>query len=211
VEAALIFVAAVFIVSEAVLRIREGADLKLTEVGIAVMLISVVVNILVSRRLLKVARTTDSIALEADAAHLTTDVYTSASVLVGLIVVRLTGLTILDAIVALAVLVLVVKAAYDITRKSIAGLMDVKLPPEEEALIRSCIEEHGGRVLGFHQMRTRKVGSQRHIDLHLVMDGDISLNDAHGMCDHLEEDIQSRLGDVSITIHVEPLSDDECP
>ncbi len=210
IEAALIFVAVVLIVREAVLRILEVVDLKLTEVGIAVMLVSVVVNILVSRRLLKVARATDSIALEADAAHLTTDVYTSLGVLMGLVVVRLTGLAILDAIVALAVLGLVVKTAYDITRKSVAGLMDVKLPTEEEALIKSCIEEHGRKVLGFHQMRTRKVGSQRHIDLHLVMDGDINLSNAHGMCDHLEEDIQSRLGDVSITIHVEPLGDNGC-
>ncbi|MFC1919508.1 cation diffusion facilitator family transporter [Chloroflexota bacterium] len=210
VEASLIFVAAALIIREAILRIAESSTLKMTEVGIAVMLVSVLVNVVVSRRLLKVARATDSLALEADAAHLTTDVYTSLGVLVGLVVVRFTGLVVLDAVVAIGVAGLVVKAAYDITKKSVAGLMDVKLPIEDEALIRQCIEEHGCEVVGFHHLRTRKVGSQRHIDLHLVMAEDASLQYAHDMCDHLEEDIRSRLRNASITIHVEPCTGARC-
>ncbi|MEW6034692.1 MAG: cation diffusion facilitator family transporter, partial [Chloroflexota bacterium] len=210
IEAALIFGAVVFILYEAVIRILEGSVLKLTEVGIAVMFLSVVVNTVVSRLLLRVSRATDSLALEADAAHLTTDVYTSLGVMVGLVVVRLTGLTILDPIVAIGVAALVVKAAYDITRKALGGLMDVKLPPEEEAVIRSAIEEHGAEVVGFHALRTRRVGSLRHVDLHLVMARDASVESAHRMCDHIEVDVASRLRNVSITIHVEPCSTTEC-
>lgn len=210
VEAALIFVAVIFIVREAILRIIEHVPLKLTEVGIAVMLVSVVVNIAVARLLSRVARNTDSLALEADATHLSTDVYTSFGVMLGLIVVRVTGLEILDPIIALAVAALVVKAAYDITRKSLHGLMDAKLPAEEEALIMSAIREHGGEVVGFHALRTRKIGSQRDVDVHLVMSKSSSLEECHNMCDHLEEDIMSRLRDVSINIHVEPCTSSEC-
>lgn len=210
VEAGLIFVAAGLIMYRAVARLIEGKELRETSVGIVVMLVSVVVNIVVSRRLLKVARATDSMALEADAAHLYTDVYTSLGVLVGLVVVRLTGLAIFDSIAAIAVALLIVKAAWGITRKALAGLMDAKLPAEEEALIRTAIKEHGREVVGFHELRTRKVGSQRDIDLHLVMAKDASLEEAHQMCDHLEQDICSKLRDVTINIHVEPCGTTEC-
>ena len=210
VEAGLLFVAAGLIMYWAVARLIEGKELRETSVGIVVMLVSVVVNIVVSRRLLKVARATDSIALEADAANFYIDVYTSLGVLVGLVVVQLTGLTMFDSIAAIAVALLIVKAVWDITRKALAGLMDVKLPAEEEALIRAAIEEHGREVVGFHELRTRKVGSQRDIDLHLVMVQNASLEEAHQMCDHLEQDICSKLRDVTINIHVEPCGTTEC-
>jgi len=210
VEAGLIFVAAGLIMYWAVARLIEGKELRETSVSIVVMLVSVVVNIVVSRRLLKVARATDSIALEADAANFYIDVYTSLGVLVGLVVVQLTGLAIFDSIAAIAVALLIVKAVWDITRKALAGLMDVKLPAEEEALIRAAIEEHGREVVGFHELRTRKVGSQRDIDLHLVMARNASLEEAHEMCDHLEQDICSKLSYVTINIHVEPCGTTEC-
>ena len=122
----------------------------------------------------------------------------------------MTGLAIFDSIAAIAVALLIVKAAWDITRKALAGLMDAKLPAEEEALIRTAIEEHGREVVGFHELRTRKVGSQRDIDLHLVMARNASLEEAHRMCDHLEQDICSKLRYVTINIHVEPCGTTEC-
>lgn len=206
VEAGLIFVAAGIIIYEAVKRLIAGVTVELLELGIGVMAVSVVVNILVSRHLLKVSRATDSIALEADARHLTTDVWTSAGVLVGLVFVRLTGLVILDPIIALIVALFILKAAYDISRKSFRGLMDVSLPESEEAEIKSCIMEHYSQLVSFHKLRTRKAGSWRYIDLHLVMPKNASVEEAHLMCDHLEQDIESRLRCTTITIHVEPCS-----
>jgi len=206
VEAGLIFVAAGIVIYEAIKRLIAGVTVELLELGIGVMAVSIVVNILVSRRLLKVSRATDSIALEADAAHLTTDVWTSAGVLVGLVVVRLTGVVILDAIIALAVALFILKAAYDVFRKSFGGLIDIRLPEAEENEIMSCIREHSGQLVGFHELRTRKAGSQRFIDLHLVMPKNASVEEAHRMCDHLEQDLKSRLANTSITIHVEPCS-----
>jgi len=127
-------------------------------------------------------------------------------VLVGLVVIRFTGLGIIDPIIALLVSLIILKAAYDVVRKSFGGLIDVSLPEAEENVIRSAIMEHAGELVDFHELRTRKAGRQRYIDLHLVMPKDISVEEAHQMCDHLEQDIESKLQHASVTIHVEPCS-----
>ena len=210
VEAILIFIAAGIIIDQAIMRIINGQALKILEIGIAIMVVSIVVNILVSRYLIKVSRATDSLALEADAAHITTDVLTMSGVLVGLVIVRVTklmgfNLNILDPIVAILVSLLIIRTAYVLTRKAFGGLIDVKLPENEETNIRLAITEHfGGEVVSFHKLRTRKAGSQRYIDLHLVMPKHISIEEAHRMCDHLEKDMKTRLLRTDITIHVEP-------
>jgi len=210
VEAVLIFVAAGIIIYEAVQRIMKGSTLDMLEIGIGIMAVSIVVNIFVSRYLLKVSRETDSLALEADAGHLTTDVISMLGVLIGLGVVRLAAalgrnLNILDPVVAILVSFLIMRTAYILTNKSFGGLVDVKLPEEEETKIRQAITEHfGGEVVSFHRLRTRKAGSQRYIDLHLVMPKHISLEEAHVMCDHLEKDVRDRLLRTDVTIHVEP-------
>jgi cation diffusion facilitator family transporter len=216
-EAVLIFVAAGIIIYEAIQRLITGRTLELLEIGIAIMAVSIVVNILVSRYLLRVSRATDSLALEADARHLTTDVIAMVGVLVGLAIVRIgqlvgVNLNILDPIVAILVALLIMKTAYDITKKSFGGLMDIKLPKAEEDEITSCIMEHGGKVVAFHDLRTRKAGSYRYIELHLVMPKNASVEEAHRMCDHLEQDIRKRLSRTNVTIHVEPCATecDQC-
>ena len=182
-------------------------------IGIAVMAVSVVVNTLVSRHLLRISRETDSIALEADARHLTTDVYTSLGVLGGLIVVRITGLNILDPILALGVALFILKTAYDVMRRAFPPLVDVRLPEDEEALIASSIIEHYGELVGFHELRTRKAGRERQIDLHLVVAKKASVEEAHSLCDHLESDIKRKLHYATVTIHIEPcqMKCEECP
>jgi cation diffusion facilitator family transporter len=213
-EAVLIFVAAGIIIYEAAQRIQRiitGKPLELPQldIGLGIMAVSIVVNIVVSRYLLRVSRKTDSLALEADARHLTTDVMTMVGVLVGLAIIRIgqlvgVNLNIVDPIVAILVALLIMKTAYDITRKSFGGLIDVRLPEDEEDTIRSCILEHSGQVVAFHELRTRKAGSQRYIDLHLVMPRNANVEEAHRMCDHLEQDIENRLSRTNVTIHVEP-------
>jgi cation diffusion facilitator family transporter len=204
IEGLLIFIAAGLIINEAVHKIIEGAHLEMLEIGIAIMVVSIVVNVGVSRYLLKVSRDTDSLALEADAAHLTTDVITMAGVLIGLVIVRVTGLYMLDPIIAMLVALLIIKAAFDITRKSFGGLVDTSLPDSEVEMIKSCIMNHGDMVVGFHRLRTRKVGSQRQIDLHLVIPKMANIEDAHGICDHLEKDMEEILNRVEVNIHTEP-------
>lgn len=213
IEAVLIFVAAIFIIYEAINRIIAEAIVEYLGIGIAVMAISVVVNIIVSRHLLRIARDSDSIALEADARHLTADVYTSLGVMAGLVVVQVTGLNILDPIIAIGVSLFIMRAAYNLTRRAFPSLIDVKLPEEEEALIVSTMSEHMGALVSFHELRTRKAGSERHIELHMIMARDASIERAHSLCDHLEEDIMSRLPHAHVTIHVEPcdMECDTCP
>ena len=213
VQAVLIFAAGGLIIYSAVRRIIFGTTVELTEAGIGVMGVSIIVSIFLSRFLLKVSRATDSIALEASARNIAADVYSAAGVLVGLVAIRFTGLNILDPIIALLVALFILKVAYDVLRKSFGGLVDVKLPEAEENAIRSAIMEHVGELVEFHQLRTRKAGSQRYIDLHVVMPRSTSLEEAHRMCDHLEQDIETRLQCASVIIHVEPCDEkcDQCP
>ena len=211
--AGLIFIAAGTIVYEAIKRLIVGVPLEMIGVGIYVTAAAIVINMLISWYVLRVSRSTDSLALEASGRHMLTDVLSSVAVLIGLVVVQLTGLTVLDSIVALGVAAIIAKSAYGILRKSFGGLIDVKLPEDEENMIRSAITEHIGELVDYHQLRTRKSGDQRYVDLHIVMPKNITLEEAHRMCDHLEQDIKSKLQNASITIHVEPCSEecDECP
>jgi len=209
VQAVLIFIAGGLIIYSAVHRIIVGATIELTEAGIGVMLVSIIVSIFLSRHLLKVSQAVDSIALQANARNIAADVYSAAAVLAGLVAVRFTGLNILDPIIAMAVALFILKVGYDVLSKSFGGLIDVRLPEAEERVIRECIMEYDSEVVSFHQLRTRKVGNQRHIDLHLVLPKDVSVEEAHQMCDHLELTIANRLSHTSVTIHVEPC-DEKC-
>jgi len=213
VQGGLIFAAAAFIIYQAITRILVGAAIEYVTAGIAVMSVCIVVNILLSRHLLRVARETDSIALEANARNLASDVYTALGVLAGLVAVRITGLNILDPIIALGVSLYILKMAYDVMKRAFPHLIDVRLPEEEEMLIVSCISEHYGEMVGFHELRTRKAGSQRFIELHLVVARNASVEEAHKLCDHLEEDIKSKLPNATVTIHCEPcdMECEDCP
>ena len=202
--AGLIFVAAGTIVYEAIKRLIAGGTVELVTLGIYITAAAIVINMTVSWYALRVARSTDSIALEATARDMFADVLSSCAVLAGLILVGLTGLNILDPIVALLVAILITRTAYLTMKKSFSGLMDARLPKAEEAEIKSCLREHAGQLVGFHELRTRKAGNQRYIDLHLVMPKTTSVKEAHRVCDHLEQDIKNRLPNISITIHVEP-------
>jgi cation diffusion facilitator family transporter len=202
--AALIFIAAGIIAYQAITRLINGATVELVTVGIYVTAAAIVINTVISWYAMRVARATDSLALEASARDMLADVLSSAAVLVGLILVRLTGITILDPIVALLVAIIIVRTAFLTMKKSFGGLIDVKLPEEEERIIRSSILEHSDQVVAFHALRTRKAGSQRYIDLHLVMPKNSNVEEAHRMCDHLEQDIEKRLSRTNVTIHVEP-------
>ena len=209
VQAVLIFTAGGSIIYSAVRRIITGSTVALTEAGIGVMLVSIIASIFLSRHLHKVSQATDSVALQANARNIATDVYSAAAVLAGLIVVRFTGLSIIDPIIALLVALFIFKVAYDVLRKSFGGLIDAKLPEAEENIIRSSILEHDYALVGFHNLRTRKSGNQRHVDLHIVMPKGASVDDAHRICDHLEQDIGDKLRHTDVIIHIEPC-DEEC-
>ncbi len=213
IQTVLLFIAAVSIIYSAIRRIILGATIEMAEAGIAVMLVSMIVSVLLSRHLFRVARATESVALEANAYNITADIYSTAGVLVGLTIVRFTGLTIIDPILAIIVSGLILRAAYRVGQTAFGPLVDVRLPQKEEDELISCIREHTNQLAGFHEVRTRKAGSQRFIDLHLMLPKNASVEEAHQMCDHLEQDIENRLPNSNVTIHVEPCSTecDQCP
>ncbi|MBT9585766.1 cation transporter [bacterium] len=203
-EALLIFGAALFIIHESVTRLQHPHTTS-PQLGpaIAVMALSVLANFFLSRHLRKVALQTDSLALLADAEHLHVDVLTAAGVFFGLILTQVTRVDWLDPLVALGVAVLILQAAWDLTSKSLSPLMDACLPPAEENLIRVVLNSDE-RVLGYHKLRTRKSGSQRHVDLHVQLDDDCSLVVAHEITEDLEQAIREVLPAIHINIHVEP-------
>lgn len=209
VQSILIFAAGGWIIYSAVKRIISGAGIEMSEAGIAVMLVSVLASIFLSRHLMKVSRLTDSLALEASARNINADIYSAGGVLVAMILIRITGFNIIDPIVGIAVSLFILKTAFDILKKSFGELLDRKLPENEEEALISCIEEHTTQLAGYHKVRTRKAGSQRFVDLHLLLPKNMSLEDAHNMADHIEHDIEDRLNSVSVTIHLEPC-DTEC-
>ncbi|MFL0248330.1 cation diffusion facilitator family transporter [Candidatus Clostridium stratigraminis] len=207
VEALLIFVAAALIIYEAIKKIIEGAQIESTGAGIIVMLVSSVVNLIISMMLLKIAKKTDSIALEADGMHLLTDVATSFGVFIGLIIVRFTGLKIVDPITALFVAVLIIKASYDLTKKSMVDLLDSSLPEDEIDKITKIIASYP-EVKNYHRLRTRKNGQKREIDIHIRLDKDMPLTEAHDLCHAIKNDVLAEFKEAYIIIQLEPFREE---
>jgi len=210
VEAILIFVAAMIILYKSGEKIlgNDGFEFEMIGVGIVVMGISAIVNYYVSARIMKVAKKAESIALEADAYHLTTDVYTSIGVFIGLILIQITGNSIFDPLLAIIVALIILKASYDLTKRSVSGIMDVKLSDKEEEIIKSIIHEHYSQYAEYHNLRSRMSGAERFVDLHLVVPKNQHVVDAHEFCDHLEKDIKEKIPNLSILIHIEPCKTD---
>ncbi len=209
VEAILIFVAAIIILYKASQKIlHPGINYNLIGTGIVIMGISTVVNFYVSRKIMKVAKKAESIALEADAYHLTTDVYTSVGVFIGLVLIQITKNPVFDPVMAIIVALLIIKASYDLTKRSVSGLMDMKLSDREENIIKSIISDHYSQFAEYHDLRTRMSGAERYVDLHLVVPKSQPVGDAHEFCDHLEKDIKEQIPNLSILIHVEPCEAD---
>jgi cation diffusion facilitator family transporter len=174
-------------------------------VGIAVLSVSIVVNLLVTRVLRARARATGSPALAADAAHLTADAITSAGVLCGLVLVAVTGWTWLDPVIALGVAAMILVAGIKIVARSSRALVDERLPEDELEVIRSAIESFAERgVAGYHALRTRRAGARRHVDVHLQFRAGTTLEHAHGTAHALQDEIRERLDDADILIHLEP-------
>jgi cation diffusion facilitator family transporter len=206
-EAMLIFFAAGMIVYEAVKKLFRPVEMERLDWGIGVMLVSVIVNFVVSRTLVRTARKEKSIALEADGMHLHVDVLTSLSVLAGLVAIKLTHWEILDPIIAIAVACMICKASVELTKKSIRDLADRSLPEDELQLIRHILQGYP-QVLDHHKLRTRQSGNRREIDIHITMDKNTTLERSHELCSKIESGIQQVLPGAYITLHVEP--DQEC-
>jgi cation diffusion facilitator family transporter len=205
-EGVLILIAAGFIIYESVEKLSgDKIDYIDSVAGIAVMALSVIINIFVSRNLFKIAKETDSIALLADAEHLRTDVLTSAGVLAGLVLIKLTGLKILDPVVAILVALLIIKAGLELCIASMKNLLDSSLPDEEIKIIKEVLTEYSfDKIITYGNLKTRKSGAEKLIEFTLTMPGELTLEEAHKICDQIENDLKTEIPKTFITIHTEP-------
>jgi cation diffusion facilitator family transporter len=202
IEAILISIAAFWIIYEAIHRILAGGKVESIGMGSLVMLTSALINSYVSARLYKVAKETDSLALEADALHLKTDVYSSLAVAIGLGLIWITKLYFLDPAVAMLVALFILTESYRLLRKAFTPLIDVALDDTDLYIIK---EEIQNLKLNAHEIRTRRAGNYKFVDMHLEMDPEISLKMVHELCDKLEQKLKGKIKYLDVSIHVEPL------
>lgn len=212
VEALLIFLAAAWIIYEAIKKfhhLEQGIDQP--SWGVAVMLVSAVANIIVSQKLFTIGRETDSVALQADAWHLRTDVYTSVGVMAGMLIIWLGHFVLpnvnfnwLDPVAAMVVAALILKAAFHLTMQSARDLLDASLPADEEQWIREYIGRLRPTIRGFHHLRTRKAGPVRFVEFHLIVESDMSVEDSHRVAEEITSEIEEHFPGSHVFVHVEP-------
>jgi len=211
IEALLIFAAAGWIIYESILKLIYPRHIDEPIWGIGIMFVSSALNLIVSHLLFLVGRKTDSVALEADAWHLRTDVWTSVGVMIGLGIIWIgdhvfpdVNLNWVDPVAALMVAVMILKAAYDLTVKSVQDLLDAGLEPAEEEKLRLMIATHDAQIRGFHNLRTRKAGGRRFVEFHILVNPAMSVNRSHKLTDELTVKIREIMPESTVTIHVEP-------
>ena len=208
IEALLIIAAAGVIIYEGIRKIISGPHIDHIWLGVTVMVVSGFANLVVSRKVLyPVAKRTQSAALEADAAHLLTDVFTSFGVAGGLLLVKVTGWQLFDPIAAIAVALLIIRTGYLLVVQSTRVLLDQTIPEEELELIRAVVAEHRGDLIwGYHKLRARQAGSRRHIDLHVTVDETMTVAKAHETAEHIAADIRAVVPNADVLVHIEPRS-----
>jgi cation diffusion facilitator family transporter len=202
IEALLIFMAAIWIIIEAAKKLM-GESIELDSIGLGsiVMIISAIINTIVSGRLYKVARETNSVALEADALHLKTDVYTSLGVAVGLGLIMITGINWLDPVVAIMVALFIIRESYHLLKRAFTPLLDTAWSEPEIAELEKTLTSLD---VNYHDLRTRVAGNYKFIDIHINIPSNESVGDAHKYCDKIENELTDTYENLTVTIHVEP-------
>ncbi len=202
IEAILIFIAAAWIIIEAVKKLITPHEVGTLGLGAATMFVSALVNFLVSSRLYKVSKETDSIALEADALHLKTDVYTSAGVGAGLVLIMITGWHTFDPVIAIGVAFIILRESYELLKKAYSPLLDTSLSSEELKTIDTVLS---GLGVNYHELKSRKSGDRRFVEFHIELPSDEKLQDVHNFCDEIEKELKKNLKNLVVQIHAEPL------
>ena len=206
--AGLVIGGGLYAIREAIQHLLNPAPPTLLAWAMGTMLVSALVNTLVSRHLLRVGRDSDSPALLADGHHLQTDILTSLGVLLGLVLVRVTGKPWWDAVAALVVSLLILRVGVQLAREALSTLADAALPPDEEKTLQKALLSHPA-VLSFHKLRTRKSGGHRHIDVHVQLADTHSFVEAHRITEEIEDNLRAALPNLHPIIHPEPFDEEE--
>ena len=203
-EGVMIVVAALMIIQEAWAALFAPKLLDAPVTGLAINAVAAVINGIWATILIRAGKAHRSPALTADGHHIMSDVVTSAGVFVGLILAVLTGYAILDPLLAILVAINILWQGYKVISHSLGGLMDKALEPDEEATVRETIIAHSQGALGVHDLKSRRAGAAAFIDFHLVVPAEMSVGDAHDICDRLEDAIKEVIPGATLAIHVEP-------
>jgi cation diffusion facilitator family transporter len=206
-EGTLILVAAAAIILSALQRLVTPEPIDNVGIGLAVSAVAALINFATASVLLRAGRDYHSIALEADARHLFTDVWTSVGVWVGVGAVALTGWDRLDPLVALVVAANIVWAGGSIVRRSVGGLMDAALPAGEQAVIRAVLERYEADGIQYHALRTRQSGARRFASVHVLVPGDWTVQRGHALLEEIENDLCAGVPNLTVLTHLEPLDD----
>ena len=204
-EGTLIVIAAIAIIGSAIGRFIEPVELKDLWIGTGVSTVAAAINFVVALILLRVGRQHHSIVLEADGHHLMTDVLTSIGVLIGLGLVLITGWHWPDPVVAILVALNIVWTGYKLIRRSFNGLMDHALTDEEQDELRATITAHIGEGTTFHALRTRRGGTRRFADCHLLVPGDWTVKRGHDLAEVIERAVRDKMPGLELTLHIEPI------
>ncbi|QAV19264.1 cation transporter [Paenibacillus chitinolyticus] len=204
IETLLIFVAGIWIIYECVHKILNPTIIELPFLGIIVMVVGAGINFIVSRKVKKAADEFHSVAMKSNALHLLTDVFSSLGVAVSLLLVTLTGWTILDPIIGIVLALYIMREAYKLMKESFPPLLDARLTEEEESEILRVIELFKERYIEVHDLRTRRSGPEEYVDFHLVTPSTMDVLSAHQLCDEIEQAIKAVFEHAQVMIHVEP-------
>ena len=207
IEGALIFVAAAGIFWTAMPRLFTPQPLEQVSIGLALSILAAIANAVCAWVMLGAARSHRSITLEADARHLLTDVWTTAGVFVGVLLVQMTGWLLLDPLIAMAVALQILWTGWQLMVRSFDGLMDRAIPDDDRAVIIEVLDtlRHDGG--DYHALRTRIAGAKSFVDVHVLVPGNMTVQQGHDLVERLENEIQSRLPHVEVLTHLEPLED----
>jgi cation diffusion facilitator family transporter len=193
-----------FVVFQAVRRLVEGSPEIDVAVGVAPMIVAALANLALTYYMRREARSSQSLALASESTHLQTNVVQAMAVIAGLAAVAITNERLFDPLVALGLAAYMAWTAVQLAREALSEIMDVALPNDELQAIHDAIAAHTDDIRGFHRLRSRRAGPTRHVDLHLIVDAQRTVEDAHAVCDEIEREIQKHLPGAVVTIHLEP-------
>lgn len=209
IEGGLILFAATSIAIAAVQRILHPQPLEQVGVGIAISSLASLINLLVARRLLVAGKQHGSIALEADARHLMTDVWTSVGVVIGIAAVGVTGWAWLDPVIALAVALNIILSGVALVRRSVLGLIDTALPDPDLQQIRTTLDGFQQREgIQWHALRTRQAGVRRFMSVHILVPGQWTVLEGHRLLERIEQTLRDAQPNLTIVTHLEPQGDE---
>ncbi len=204
-QAVVIGASGVFIVWESVHRIRERHQTQSEAIGIVSMMIAIGASVWLVRRLRRVARETDSLALSSDALHYVTDIYINSGVLVALLVTAFTGWSLADPLISFVIALYIIKSSFELARESISVLMDRKLPLEVDGKVAEIVARYRNEgVHGFHDLRTRRSGSEKFIDFHLEVDRNKRFEEAHDLTVKILRTIEEEIPRSKVHVHTDP-------